>query len=104
MVEENTPVKLERSNSSDTHLPHNQCPVATVISEFSIALSSRGLEYTGHFLLNLLGSVLKGGPDAEDTSKEDYLRAYEAVLEPHHPWIVRKAVHVRGRKGTYILY
>ena len=33
MVEENTPVKLERSNSSDTHLPHNQCPVATVISK-----------------------------------------------------------------------
>ena len=49
--------------------------------------------------------MLKGGPDAEDTSKEDYLRAYEAVLEPHHPWIVRKAVHVRGwRKETYILY
>ncbi len=107
MVAENVPVELEGSHNTDspTHIFRAmECPVATVISEFSIALSSRGLEYTGHFLLNLLGSVLKGGPDAGDTSKEDYLRAYEAVLEPHHPWIVRKAVHVRRRKETYILY
>ncbi len=94
-----------------THPPLAADPTPTYaqwqpsLAKLLITLTSRGLEYTGHFLLNLLGSVLKGGPDAGDTSKEDYLRAYEAVLEPHHPWIVRKAVHVRGwRKETYILH